>query len=279
MKSLAPESGSCGVLYFAIGARYAHEAEQSAASIRRFMPDLPITIICDHTVDPKLFDNILEPPAGIPLKRHKMAALKSSPYERTLYLDTDTVLLSPVWEIFRLLDTFDIAMTLAPGHTVSIDSDLASDLERDDPPQCYPTWNGGVIVYRKGPAWTDFIEEWDRLYQSMGRMPDQTSLRVAAFRSEAKIAPMPNSYNYRLNYPGALRGAVKILHGREPDIGIMRRKVNRVMKMRATLPPRYARSMIVYGDVRLVGVVRKRLRNFWWNHLSPRRNRKSKAMT
>jgi len=239
----------CGAIYFAVGAAFAREAERSAASVRLYMPELPIAIFVDCPVEQALFDQVLPMPADLPMKRQKMNALRSTPFQRTLYLDTDTLLLAPVWELFDILESFDAAMALAPGYTVSNEPDGRLN---DGVPAAYPRWNAGLIAFNRSPEWIALVEMWDRLYQSMGREFDQSSFRVATFRSAARIAPLPCSYNYRLNYPSAVRGIVKILHGRSPDLETMHRKINRRMKMRATMPKKYKRGLIVHGDNRIV---------------------------
>jgi hypothetical protein len=104
-----------GAIWFAIGAQYAREAERSAASVRAQMPGLGTAIVVDVPVDESLFDHVLKPAPGTPMKRQKMATLLASPFERTLFLDTDTLVIAPVWEVFDVLDRFDAAMAIAPG--------------------------------------------------------------------------------------------------------------------------------------------------------------------
>lgn len=233
-----------GVLYYAIGERFAGEAERSAASVRRHMPAIPIAICTDSPVDPKLFETVTMPPDGLSLKQLKMHVLKASPFERTLFLDTDTLMLEPVWEIFDVLDAYDVAMALAPGYRLRArdEGQAASGV-----PAAYPAWNSGVIAARRSPEAQDLFASWSRLFVEMNRPLDQPALRVAAYRSAARIAPLPYSYNYRLTYPGGVRGVVKILHGRDPDLSTMERRINRRLRMRGTLPRKYAPGVIVHG--------------------------------
>ena len=92
-----------GVVYFALGERYLAEAALSAASVRQHMPGLRTAIFCDGQVPAALFDMRDRLVPGLPMKRQKMQALLRSPFERTLYLDTDTLIADPVWELFDLL--------------------------------------------------------------------------------------------------------------------------------------------------------------------------------
>src|SRR5882757_8776162 len=97
-----------GIIYVATGGRFVAEARQSALSARRHMPDLPILLYTDQ---PEIgggapFDLVrkLEHP------RHffvdKVAPLAASPFEKTLFLDTDTFVCDPVYDLFAVLDRF-----------------------------------------------------------------------------------------------------------------------------------------------------------------------------
>src|SRR5262245_8759959 len=90
----------CGVLYIATGSRYLAEAEHSVRSVKRMSPDVPVAIISDHLPSCDLFDVRQELPNPEYSFIDKIAALTRTPFERTLFLDTDTFAIAPLDEIF-----------------------------------------------------------------------------------------------------------------------------------------------------------------------------------
>lgn len=112
--SLASSRWPRGVLYYAAGERFAKEALVSAKSVKRHMPDLPTAIVTDQPVPEALFDLRLSLAPDVSIKRQKMHALQHSPFEQTLYLDTDTYVADAIWEVFDLLERYELAAALEP---------------------------------------------------------------------------------------------------------------------------------------------------------------------
>jgi len=262
-----------GVVYFALGERYLAEAALSAASVRQHMPGLRTAIFCDGQVPAALFDMRDRLVPGLPMKRQKMQALLRSPFERTLYLDTDTLIADPVWELFDLLDRFELAMALSPYWAVQLAQPRGSTVQHGVP-VCFPKVNTGVIAVRSGPAVRRLIETWDRLYAAWGgRGQDQDSLRVALYESNLRWAPLPPAYNYRLPFPSAIRGGVKIFHGRHPNLAKLSAWINASPEFRATVQARSA--IIRYGLATLEPSLEERLGRITGHKLVLRLGRKA----
>src|SRR5262245_39047168 len=105
-----------GVLYIAFGEKYRQEALASMAALRRFHSDLPCCVIADECMDglPSQVDVLVrEPESAYPL-RSKPKYLRESPFDRTLFLDTDTTVVRPIEGLFHLLDRFEIAVYMLP---------------------------------------------------------------------------------------------------------------------------------------------------------------------
>jgi hypothetical protein len=205
----AGERRDAGVLFYAIGAQYLDEAVASACSVRACMPDLPLALITDGTPPETLFDMVLPPQDGIGFKAQKMAALKRSPFEKTLYLDTDTFMAAPVPELFEALDNYDMAMALSVLQRLN-------DRYRGIP-ECAPVWNAGVIAFRRSEPVLTLFDRWLALHgDDTGQ--DQPPLRQAMYESDLRCLPLTNSYNYKLEFPQPLAHDVKILHGRHPHL-------------------------------------------------------------
>ena len=234
-------SDSRGVVYVATGTRYIAEARESAASVREAMPDIPICLITDQDVEPgSAFDTIVLHAEGAGTKRFKQN-LYLSPYDRSLFLDTDVFVAADVSDLFTLLDRFEIAAQQIP-------SDYNAKLL--GVPSAFPEMNSGVIAYRKTPAVLALFDEWRRLFidfeQKHGWTWDQLSFRKSVYESAARVASLPIEYNFQPYFPAYMMNEAKILHGRTDER--MRRiasEVNEVIGSRVFFP---RIGVILWGD-------------------------------
>lgn len=194
---------SKGIVYFVDSKdyKYINELEISIESLRRFHENCPpITLFTNHrniNIDDvdviKVRHNRYKKftPKTVNHKRgakpNRILSLMNSPYEHTLYLDSDTFAICPVLnDIFRLLDSFDIAICHAPlmfGYGLQI-------------PSTFPECNCGMMAYRKSTTQTLF-KTWLDLYTERMSGHDQSAFRQALFTSDLRIATMPQQFNWR----------------------------------------------------------------------------------
>jgi hypothetical protein len=220
-----------GILYVATGERFLAEACRSAARVRELMPGIPIALASDLQGPKELFDHhlkITEPKFNF---SDKIGPLLSAPFEKTVFLDTDTWLCEPVPEMFSILDRHDVAMAHAPMRFTATSS----------VPPTFPECNSGVIAYHLNDRTRWLFALWEKLYQerlaSTGVIDDQPSLRDALWRSDASFATLPPEYNFRFIMPAfAGRGGIKILHGRHPDYEVLAASLNKSGSPRVFLP-------------------------------------------
>jgi hypothetical protein len=222
-----------GILYIATGRRHLAEMLVSARSVRRHMPNVPIVVYTDQADLPAdVFDEIRR----IDQPRHsfidKIAPLCETPFERTIFLDTDTLACAPFFDLFEILDRFDLALAHAP-------------YRHDRPfvtPNCFAELNTGVLAYRRSSEMIALFQDWLRLYEkevaATGRMDsDQPAFREALYRSEIQPYVLPTEYNLRTVMPAAVgRCKVRIIHGRGPDMTELERWVNTSAGIRLFLP-------------------------------------------
>ncbi|WP_020186880.1 hypothetical protein [Methylopila sp. 73B] len=186
---------TAGVVYIAFGVDYVAEAVHSARSLKQHTP-VPVTLFTDMETSDLAFDQVVR--IKVAHKRAKVDFISRSPYERTLYLDSDTRVVRDVSDIFETLGRFDIAAT----HDLSRKSSRwAHNVpEYDAIPYSFPEYNGGVLAYRSGQRTADFLGLWrDYFYQYRDRTngQDQASLRVALWKSEVSVHTLPVEYNVR----------------------------------------------------------------------------------
>ncbi len=146
-----------GIIYLASGGRsYLGELLTSFHSLRKFEPDLPVTVFSRFTV-PRGLKNCTALPITSdehPLKL-KVLTLKESPYEETLFLDTDTTIRGPLMPVFDKLAGHDFAAANSHEADWSVQPArfVALVKKRD--------YNTGVLLYRKSPAMLKFLSQWE----------------------------------------------------------------------------------------------------------------------
>lgn len=146
-----------GIIYLASGGRsYLGELLTSFHSLRQFEPDLPVTVFSRFAV-PRGLKNCTALPITSnehPLKL-KVLTLKDSPYDETLFLDTDTTVLGPLAPIFEQLGRHDFAAANSHEADWSVQPYrfLAMVKPRD--------YNTGVLLYRKTGPMRRFLAEWE----------------------------------------------------------------------------------------------------------------------
>src|SRR5690349_19629775 len=103
-----------GVVYVAVGEEFIAEACQSAESLKRHDPALPVTPFSSAPVASPHFERVVVPEPPYHPKVARITSLAKSPYERTLSIDTDAYICGPVSDIFDVMGAYDLAIMPAP---------------------------------------------------------------------------------------------------------------------------------------------------------------------
>lgn len=151
------EQQKAGVIFCAGGkARYIDEARFAARSVKKYMPDLPIALFTDQPVKKgREFNFVFESHDYDHPQKLKMHGMLHSPFERTLYLDSDTLTQGDFTELFGFLDFYDIGIT----HTVKCHwPPYASAVFIDYID--YDCFQGGFLLFRNSVTARIFIQEW-----------------------------------------------------------------------------------------------------------------------
>jgi hypothetical protein len=91
--------------------RYVGLLLTSAASLKRAMPQLPVTVSSQFPVESQLFEKVVRVEPTQDGFFDKTRWMRESTYDRRLFIDTDTYVVEPIPELFSLLDHFDLAAT------------------------------------------------------------------------------------------------------------------------------------------------------------------------
>ena len=222
-----------GVIYTAIGPRYIDEAIQSANCAKKHMRDLSISIFSDQEINDSCFDECIVIPRTDNGYLAKIDCMSQSPYEYSLYLDTDTYICEDCQEIFYLLLKYEIAVVLAEhrtGEAGGISWDYQKLLDSKGR-WMHPLANTGVVLYRKSSRVQTFLSAWHSLAkQEMANYgiahTDQPAFLPTLHDSDIREAILPPEFNCRFIYPQGICGTVKILHGRDHNLAGIAEGIN-----------------------------------------------------
>lgn len=200
-----------GIVFGATGASYVALARRAARTVRRVMPDTPIDLFTDAPLADAVFDqvHILDQTTTRP----KMAALRRSRFDRTIWLDCDVIVLADLAEVFDLLGRVDIA----GAHEHYGSSPVAMmQTGPDDIPPAFRQINSGVLGVRSGPATHDFLDRWASEFARRGLRYDQPLLRELLWDSDLRLGVLPHEYNL-MHMPYLMAGndrmmAPRVLH-------------------------------------------------------------------
>ena len=113
---------NCGLLYCAVGTEYFNQAVASYKTVLSYTPQLRASIYTDGELTDSIWEQVISPKLHYVKDfnnkmGYKLDSLISSPYDKTLFLDSDTLVLDDLEELFDLLDKFDLV--LCHGHNRS----------------------------------------------------------------------------------------------------------------------------------------------------------------
>lgn len=187
---------SIGVVYCATGKKYIQEAIISIQSLIALEPEISIRVNTDSNgvivLREKFMDRIYIKELKNPSYswNDKIEAITNSPFERTIYLDTDTFIIRPIAEVLNLaLDYFEVLAQ--PGMEFNL------DWEKINYPDCLSQFNTGVIVIKSSPATIKMLQLWQELRSIKPESHDQPTFREAVILSGVRFAPLKNEYNFQ----------------------------------------------------------------------------------
>jgi hypothetical protein len=130
--------------------------------------------------------------------RAKVDYINLSPFNKTLYLDSDTLPLFNLSDVFDALDYVDLCIC----HDFSRKREnIARGIQPyGDIPRSLPEVNGGVFAYKATDEVSSFFKVWREYFykyfvETNGW--DQPSLRAALYESKVRFSIMPDEYNTR----------------------------------------------------------------------------------
>ena len=220
-----------GIIFIAIGEGWIKESSDAAAIVKHFMPDIPITVFADREFSATSVDKVV---VGVPDKNPLLTKTKwmgQSPYDATLFLDTDITLCDNIGDIFMLLNRFDLAVPHAPYRLANMGlPGKFPDFLSNNVPDCFPGMNTGMLLFKRSLKVQDLFAKWNEYHERLCALipgaPQQPAFRTALYHSDLRFAIIPEEYHCRFIFPFKVCGKVKVLHGRHPDIESVALRLN-----------------------------------------------------
>ncbi len=230
--------GTSGFVYVATGALFFHEAAEAARYLRATNPTARICLIADQVHGDKFWDDlVLVEKPNFDFRDKLLMAL--CPYERFVYLDTDTYVAGDLSEMLRLLERYDvIGHQLFEGH----------DYRIPEVPDAFPEFNGGVFGFRRSPAVEEFFVRWLEIYTgyrarlkdgpwNYSDASDQKGFRMALYESGLRHSVLGPEFDFILQHVQFACAEVRIFHGRPfSELQRIERIVNAELGPRAWVP-------------------------------------------
>lgn len=240
---------SIGVVYVATGRQFVDEALVSAVSLKKHMPDLPVTLFTDIDVKSKYIDRVIKIKKPTYTFEDKVKYIGKSPYDYTLYLDADTYVCDDFSELFDLLDRFDMGITKFSLRKLSHLKGI---------PKSFMLIDSGVILFKKSSKTKKLFSDWLKLYlrdkkrdhinlpnkkeirkwveefrrrNKNAGIPDAPSLNEAVYNSELRFITLTRDYDFR-GQLGFVNGKVKIIHMRKMDFNLINKIINSKVSQR-----------------------------------------------
>lgn len=230
--------GTRGFAYVATGELFFREAAEAARHLRTANPGARVCLIADKVHGEKFWDDlVLVAQPHFDFRDKLLMAL--CPYERFVYLDTDTYVAGDLSDLLELLTRYDvIGHQLFEGH----------DYRLPEVPDAFPEFNGGVLGFRRGPAVAKFFARWMEIYvayraKNTGEVwdyanaSDQKGFRMALYESGLRHAVLGPEFNFIVQHVQFACAAVKIFHGRPfSELQRIARLVNARLGPRSWVP-------------------------------------------
>ena len=196
-------AGDVGVVYVVYGDRAVKAARASVRSVKQLHPDLPVVVISDSDPGIAGVSVIGYDDPGPGARRAKLAVAELTPFEHSLYLDADTVVVSSLAPGFFLLGAFDMALAVdvrevATGGVLRPDSPYQEEERRVTwgvlPTPLVTQYACGMIFFRRcrevERLFGVWREEWERWQGN-----DQAAFLRALYRTPTRHIALPVEWN------------------------------------------------------------------------------------
>lgn len=192
----------CIVYHAVCKKRYFGFAKISAQSAKKLMPDVDTVLLTDLPFKSHWFDKIIQVESVNLIDAHLPPLAHLPQYDSGIYLDSDTFVCAPLYDVFELVESTRVDVALV--HTSGKRRDYT--YPKCGVPKAYPHWRSAFIAFQDRDRVRTFFSLWAKLFREhrkeyRSRMahegpcyPDQMVMRVALYRGDLAIATLPPRY-------------------------------------------------------------------------------------
>ena len=181
-----------GFIYVAVGEQSFCAAVRSLKSLRNFH-DEPVVIYTDRLYNALSFNSVELKLIKNPHRRSKVYCAKESPFNKTIYIDSDTKIVSELNGLWDLLDKYELLICHDNARVHSRNTDLDSVPVGD----AFPEFNSGFFCYKKTNNMITLMHKWSEIMELGSERKDQPTLRKLLWESHVKFYVLPPEYNIR----------------------------------------------------------------------------------
>jgi hypothetical protein len=207
---------------FVVDDSYCEDAANSAESYKRNNPDILCIIATDYRgrisdiFDGRILVSKREHPDRwyLDSTRFTLSAFENlqNDYDSLLFVDSDTYCDSPLDDMLRLTERFDVCVTHGVmRHTTGKVCDI---------PDAFPEHEIGVMLVRTNEIVHNLFKDWLELYESHKDVygnNDQGPLRDAMWMNKLlNMYVLPEEFHARWGFGVTVVSRVRILHSRSP---------------------------------------------------------------
>lgn len=273
-----------GYLYVANKKKFLVESERSARSIKE-NSSLPIAIVITPQLKAEVnqffFDIIIEDKSLAEYTYlSKIIGMRVSPFDETLFLDSDTFVCENIDDLFDLLEIVDFSTTIEE----KLHTKKWSGLKFEN---ILPEFNTGVILYKKKPIIDKLFNDWLNICIDKNIIIDMPGFREAVLKNfeNLKFTILPQEYNlHGFSSMLIINNKAKVIHerlGRKwntttphyPSFDNMKRfsaKINKYSYKRlyipniGIIPYNYNPVNILLKVKKMMGISRKSKSNYYF---------------
>nr|WP_321452399.1 putative nucleotide-diphospho-sugar transferase [uncultured Carboxylicivirga sp.] len=171
-----------GVVYFAAGKSiYFKEANYSAKTFKKYNKNIPVCLITNNAsskdINKKYYSKIIEAPQFSNVFKQKVWAIANTPYNETIFIDTDTQINDNIAELLDFLQFYDFA--IAPRSKCQWGKETKF-LDFNDE----SAFNTGIFSYRKNEKTIPFLTNW---VEEVNKIPDNEMRGSGGLMCDQKI--------------------------------------------------------------------------------------------
>ena len=187
-----------GFLYIVTGDGYAQECLFSIKSLKKYNTEKICVFSEEKYRD--MFKDVCDYFFIInsKLQRPKVEYISQSPFNNTVYLDSDTFINENITDLFQLLKKYDFGGAFCNARKRENYSNLISKYKSI--PYSFSELNTGVLIFNNSLQVKNLFKKWKEYYYKYINITngwDQPSFRVALWESDVKLCHIPPEYNVR----------------------------------------------------------------------------------